>query len=96
MAGTLSAFFDECGQENKFQPDTKYYLLTVVLHDQSNPIDALIAGYEANLRESAVILASEKQKGQPHNGLTRSFVAGCTRLELATSDVTGRRSNQLS
>ncbi len=23
-------------------------------------------------------------------------MAGCTRLELATSDVTGRRSNQLS
>ena len=53
-AGTLSAFFHECGQENKFQPDTKYYLLTVVLHDQSNPIDALIAGYEANLRESSL------------------------------------------
>lgn len=55
VAGTLSAFFDECGRENKFQPDAKYYLLSVVLHDQSNPIDALIAGYEANLRESAAI-----------------------------------------
>lgn len=54
MAGTLSAFFDECGQENKFQPDTKYYLLTVVLHDQRDPIDALIASYEANLRESSL------------------------------------------
>ena len=54
VAGTLSAFFDECGQENKFQPDTKYYLLTVVLHDQSNPIDALTAGYEASLRESSL------------------------------------------
>ena len=26
----------------------------------------------------------------------RILMAGCTRLELATSDVTGRRSNQLS
>lgn len=52
MAGTLSAFFDECGQENKFQPNAKYYQLTVVLHDQGDPIDALIAAYEANLRES--------------------------------------------
>ena len=26
----------------------------------------------------------------------RFWMAGCTRLELATSDVTGRRSNQLS
>ena len=34
MAGTLSAFFDESGQEMKLEPDTKYYLLTVVLHDQ--------------------------------------------------------------
>lgn len=54
MSDILSAFFDECGQENKFQPDTKYYLLTVVLHDQGNPIDSLIASYEANLRESAL------------------------------------------
>ena len=65
VAGTLSAFFDECGQENKFQPDTKYYLLTVVLHDQSNPIDALIAGYEANLRgyrqECVSVLVDECQ-----------------------------------
>ena len=37
-----------------------------------------------------------KQKASPFNGLARSFVAGSTRLELATSDVTGRRSNQLS
>ena len=29
-----------------------------------------------------------KQKASPFSGLTRSFVAGCTRLELATSDVT--------
>ena len=54
MAGTLSAFFDECGRENKFQPDTKYYLLTAMLHDQGDPIDALIAGYEANLREASL------------------------------------------
>ena len=54
VPGTLSAFFDECCQENKFQPDTKYYLLTVVLHDQSNPIDDLIQDYEASLRESSL------------------------------------------
>ena len=54
VPGTLSAFFDECGQENKFQPDTKYYLLTVVLHDQDNPIDDLIRSYEASLRESSL------------------------------------------
>lgn len=54
LPGTLSAFFDECGQENSFQSDTKYYLLTVVLHDQRDPIDNLIANYESNLRESSL------------------------------------------
>lgn len=54
MPGTLSAFFDECGQENKFQPNTKYYLLTAVLHDQRYPIDGFIASYETNLRESSL------------------------------------------
>ena len=54
MAGTLSVFFDESGQENKFQPDAKYYLLTLVLHDQSDSIDELIESYEANLRVSSL------------------------------------------
>lgn len=54
MSGTLSAFFDECGQENKSQSDTKYYLLTVVLHDQQDSIDSLITNYETNLCESSL------------------------------------------
>ena len=33
---------------------------------------------------------------EPPKRLFRIQMAGCTRLELATSDVTGRRSNQLS
>lgn len=52
MAGTLSAFFDESGQENRFQPESKYYLLTVVLHNQGIPIDNAIKRYEQNLYES--------------------------------------------
>ena len=36
-----------------------------------------------------------KKKYRPEAVLSKSM-AGCTRLELATSDVTGRRSNQLS
>ena len=54
VPGTLSAFFDVCGQENKFQPDTRHHLPAVVLHDRGNPIDALIRGYEASLRESSL------------------------------------------
>ena len=42
------------GQENKFQPDAKCYLLTVVLHDQRDPIDMHIASYEASLRDSSL------------------------------------------
>ena len=44
VPGTLSAFFDECGQGNKFQPDAKYYLLTLVPHNQQEAIDAIITG----------------------------------------------------
>lgn len=54
MAGTLSAFFDESGQEMKFEPDTKHYLLTIVLHDQGSPIAEEIAKYESLLSESSV------------------------------------------
>ena len=39
---------------------------------------------------------SEKQKSLLLRTGFRFWMAGCTRLELATSDVTGRRSNQLS
>ncbi|MBR1829642.1 MAG: DUF3800 domain-containing protein [Atopobiaceae bacterium] len=54
MAGTLSAFFDESGQERRYQPDTKYYLLTIVLHDQSQPIADAIRSYEQGLSESSL------------------------------------------
>ena len=54
MAGTLSVFFDESGQENRYQPDARYYLLTVVLHDQAESVDELVGSYEANLRESSL------------------------------------------
>ena len=50
----------------------------------------LITGTSSGIGLAAAIPASEKQKGQPHNGLTWCFVAGCTTLELATSDVTER------
>ena len=54
MSGTVSAFFDESGQEKKFQPDSKHYLLTLVLHDQKNAIDDEIARYERSLSESSL------------------------------------------
>ena len=54
MSGTVSAFFDESGQEKKFQPDTKYYLLTLVLHDQKNAIDDEIARYERGLSDASL------------------------------------------
>ena len=54
LSGTLSAFFDESGQERRYQTDTKYYLLTLVLHDQNNPISDLIESYESSLSESSI------------------------------------------
>ena len=54
MAGTLSAFFDEAGQEMKYEPNTKHYLLTIVLHDQGSPIADEITRYERYLSESSL------------------------------------------
>lgn len=50
----MSAFFDESGQENKFQPESKYYLLTIVLHDQSIPIGGEIDRYERALKDASL------------------------------------------
>lgn len=45
---------DESGQERKHQPDTKYYLLTLVLHNQKDPISDLVESYERSLSESSL------------------------------------------
>ena len=49
MAKTLSCFIDESGQEKRAGFDAKYYLLTLVLHDQDKPISDFIAAYEQDL-----------------------------------------------
>ena len=46
MPKILSAFFDEAGQERQYEPGAKWYLLTLVLHDQSDDLSAHIAAYE--------------------------------------------------
>ncbi len=44
MSKILSAFLYEAGQERKWEPGAKWYLLTLVLHDQDDdisvPVDA--------------------------------------------------------
>ncbi|HAM16092.1 MAG TPA: hypothetical protein DCP91_09605 [Eggerthellaceae bacterium] len=47
-------FFDESGQERRYRPDTKYYLLTLVLHNQKDPISGLVESYERSLSESSL------------------------------------------
>ncbi len=54
LPGIVSAFFDESGQENSYTADTKYYLLTVVLHDQGNPITDIIRQYENDLARASL------------------------------------------
>lgn len=54
MPGTVSVFFDESGQEKEYQPDTKYYLLTMVLHDQSRPLVEHISRYESCLAAASL------------------------------------------
>jgi len=54
VPGTISAFFDESGHEKRPRSDMKYYLLTLVLHDQSRPIIDKISSYEADLAASSL------------------------------------------
>ena len=42
----LSVFCDEAGQQDM---SSGYYLLTLVLHDQANPIDSYVSDYELHL-----------------------------------------------
>ena len=54
MTKTLSCFVDESGQEKRSRAIPKYYLLTVVLHDQDNAIDGNVAAYERFLTENGL------------------------------------------
>lgn len=47
----LSVFVDESGNGRR---DSKYYLLTLVFHDQDVPITGLVDTYEAKLRASGM------------------------------------------
>lgn len=49
MARDLSIFVDESGDRGG---KTRYYLLTLVIHDQTNEIADKIARYEQSLRDS--------------------------------------------
>ena len=46
LSKILSAFFDEAGQERHYEPGAKWYLLTLVLHDQDDDISTHVAAYE--------------------------------------------------
>ena len=54
MPKILSAFFDEAGQERQCEPGAKWYLLTLVLHDQSDDLSAHIAAYEDYIRRKGL------------------------------------------
>ena len=46
----LSVFIDESGDFGAYEPHTPYYLVTLVLHDQSIDISDNIASFETHLR----------------------------------------------
>lgn len=50
MLNELSLFVDESGSEGK---GSKYYLLTLVFHNQSNDILNNIAAYEQTLKDKS-------------------------------------------
>ena len=51
MLNELSLFVDESGSEGK---GSKYYLLTLVFHNQSNDILNNIAAYEQTLKDKSL------------------------------------------
>ena len=50
MSKILSAFLDEAGQERNWEPEAKWYLLTLVLHDQDDDISVPVDAYERYIR----------------------------------------------
>lgn len=46
---SLSVFCDEAGQQNM---SAGYYLLTLVLHDQSEPLRSYVDDYEAHILQN--------------------------------------------
>ena len=54
MPRILSAFFDEAGQKRQYEPGAKWYLLTLVLHDQSDDLSAHSAAYEDYIRRQGL------------------------------------------
>ena len=54
MSKILSAFLDEAGQERKWEPGAKWYLLTLVLHDQDDDVSAPVDAYERYIRSKGL------------------------------------------
>lgn len=54
MSKILSAFLDEAGQERKWEPGDKWYLLTLVLHDQDDDISRHVTAYENYIRQKGL------------------------------------------
>ena len=54
MSKILSAFLDEAGQERNWEPEAKWYLLTLVLHDQDDDISVPVDAYERYIRSKGL------------------------------------------
>lgn len=55
----LSLFIDESGDFGPYKPDTSFYIVSMVLHDQSNPITEQMLALDSdlvsnNLRTSSI------------------------------------------
>ncbi|MBQ9004373.1 MAG: ABC transporter, partial [Eggerthellaceae bacterium] len=54
MSKIISVFLDEAGQERTWNPHAKWYLLTLVLHDQDDDITRHVDAYEGYIRQKGL------------------------------------------
>ena len=54
VSKTLSCFVDESGDFGVFQPHCPFYLVSIVLHDQANPIGGNILRLEDILSQNGL------------------------------------------
>lgn len=58
MERVLSVFCDESGDFGRLEPHSPYYLLTLVMHDQSYPISEQISHLESSLSFEPIDVSS--------------------------------------
>ena len=84
-----------CVERNYVRRLYDYFTLSEDISQNKTEVQKINVSYITNWEKLHDSFVKTKRPEETTSDLSIQ-VAGCTRLELATSDVTGRRSNQLS